>query len=569
MSALLNDWASVELGTLNEFVSKTIDPSKFPDEVFELYSVPSFPDGQPDIVKGSEIGSTKQEVRTNDVLVCKINPRINRVWRVGQRRNLRQIASSEWIVVRSEYFHAGFLRHYFSSPDFRDFLCEDVTGVGGSLTRAQPKRVSTSLVPVAPTYEQERIADKLDSLLARVDACRERLDRIPTILKRLRQSILAAACSGRLTADWRDQNSSVDVQGHLQQIAAERKRRYIATRGASAETDYETPRSPPDGPFEIPGTWVWVRAEQVCDFITKGTTPRADAMTADAGEIPFIKVYNLTKSGILDFSVNPTFISRETHVSGVMKRSCVLPGDVLMNLVGPPLGKVSLIPSTYLEWNTNQAVAVYRPVPGFSAKFLMHCLLCNPILDATIQRSKATAGQSNLTLELARDVRLPFPPFAEQTEIDRRVRSLLSHVDELERRVSKAIERLGQSVPSLLSKAFRGELVHQDANDEPAALLLKRIQDVREPVPTKTKTDRIKLKQRVPKTKAAMTKSRHDDDVRSQPYLATLIKKAKKPISAEELFKKADLPLADFYKQLDFEVKQNMIVDREGMLEFA
>ena len=107
-----------------------------------------------------------------------------------------------------------------------------------------------------------------------------------------------------------------------------------------------------------------MRAEQVSAFITKGTTPKAHKLHSERvkeAPVPFIKVYNLTFDGTLDFSVKPTFISSNTH-SRELARSIVIPGDVLMNIVGPPLGKVSVVPKEFPEWNINQAVArCYRP----------------------------------------------------------------------------------------------------------------------------------------------------------------------------------------------------------------
>jgi type I restriction enzyme S subunit len=185
MSEFSKSWTEARFDEINSFSSQTLDPAKFPDERFELYSVPSFPSGQPESQLGAAIGSTKQLVAPDDVLISKINPRINRVWQVMPKREHRQIASSEWIVMRSPEMHPGFLRHYFSSQDFRELICEGVTGVGGSLTRAQPKRVATFSVPIAPCNEQKRIADRLDAVLARMDTCREHLDRVPAILLRI------------------------------------------------------------------------------------------------------------------------------------------------------------------------------------------------------------------------------------------------------------------------------------------------------------------------------------------------------------------------------------------------
>ncbi|WP_434987096.1 restriction endonuclease subunit S [Vreelandella zhaodongensis] len=130
------------------------------------------------------------------------------MWEVGEKDSYRQIASSEWIVVRQPQVESRYLLRFFQSSQFRLKLCADVTGVGGSLTRAQPKKVAAFPVTLPPIAEQKIIADKLDTLLAQVENTKARLERIPTILKRFRQSVLAAAVSGRLTEKWRELNSS-------------------------------------------------------------------------------------------------------------------------------------------------------------------------------------------------------------------------------------------------------------------------------------------------------------------------------------------------------------------------
>jgi type I restriction enzyme S subunit len=193
-------WSAATIGELNMYKSLAVNPHEAPEVTFELYSVPAFPLRVPEFVLGSEIGSTKQVVEVNDVLVCKINPRINRVWSVGGKSFSPQIASSEWIVLRSPGLESGYLRHLFSAPFFREMLCEGVTGVGGSLTRAQPKQVREFVIPLAPLNEQRRIAAKLDTTLAAVDACRQRLEGVAELLKRFRQAVLEAATTGELTS---------------------------------------------------------------------------------------------------------------------------------------------------------------------------------------------------------------------------------------------------------------------------------------------------------------------------------------------------------------------------------
>src|SRR5438093_13437714 len=93
----------------------------------------------------------------------------------------------------------------------------------------------------------------------------------------------------------------------------------------------------------LPSGWAWSVPDNFCSVVASGSTPSPGKMFAGQGDVPFLKVYNLTHDGALDFGTRPTFIEHETH-NGPQKRSIAKPGDVLINIVGPPLGKVSLVP---------------------------------------------------------------------------------------------------------------------------------------------------------------------------------------------------------------------------------
>ena len=149
---------------INYYRPRNINPSQSPDEKFELYSVPVFSTGEPEYITGKDIGSTKQTVLKDDILLCKINPHLNRVWIVDNKLNNTKIASSEWIIIRTHYLYAPYIKYYFSSPSFRKLLCSHVSGVGGSLTRAQPAIVKQYLVPIPPIEEQKRIVFKIKEL---------------------------------------------------------------------------------------------------------------------------------------------------------------------------------------------------------------------------------------------------------------------------------------------------------------------------------------------------------------------------------------------------------------------
>ena len=157
-----DNWVYLSLSDINTYKSSTVTPANMPEQLFDLYSVPIFSTLTPENIHGGEIGSAKQVINKGDVLLCKINPHLNRVWEIIEDSHNVQIASSEWIVVRSELHHPSFLKWYFNSPEFRALLSSQVSGVGGSLTRAQPAIVKGYLVPVPPIEEQARISKAIE-----------------------------------------------------------------------------------------------------------------------------------------------------------------------------------------------------------------------------------------------------------------------------------------------------------------------------------------------------------------------------------------------------------------------
>lgn len=168
---------------INEYVGTTVNPLNSPDTMYELYSVPSFDSDYPEVLHGSEIGSSKVTVEENDVLVCKINPRINRVWVVKHHTNHQLIASSEWVIIRSPKNDARYLKYYFQSPTFRTYINSGLTGIGGSLTRAQPKQIAKYPVPISNIEIQHSIADTLDKLQSLITHRKQQLEKLDELVK--------------------------------------------------------------------------------------------------------------------------------------------------------------------------------------------------------------------------------------------------------------------------------------------------------------------------------------------------------------------------------------------------
>jgi len=165
-----------ELVPLGEFVKKvpTIDPRKYPDETFELWSIPAYDAGQPEILQGKEIGSQKKVISDGDVLLSRIIPHVRRAWVVKQNpHSYRQVASTEWIVFSSEKAIPTYLRNVLVSDQFHVQFMQTITGVGGSLSRANPKAVAEILIPLPPIEVQKEIVAEIEGYQKIIDGARQ------------------------------------------------------------------------------------------------------------------------------------------------------------------------------------------------------------------------------------------------------------------------------------------------------------------------------------------------------------------------------------------------------------
>ncbi len=165
-----SSFAMVEVGQFMATPLPSVDPSKYPDERFELWSIPSHETRTPELPLGREIGSAKKGVQPNDVLLSRIVPHIRRTWVVEEARGgHRQIASGEWIVFRGDGFVPQYLARVLISDRFHRQFMQTVTGVGGSLSRANPKAVGEILIPLPPLEVQREIVAEIEGYQRVID----------------------------------------------------------------------------------------------------------------------------------------------------------------------------------------------------------------------------------------------------------------------------------------------------------------------------------------------------------------------------------------------------------------
>jgi type I restriction enzyme S subunit len=351
------------------------------------------------------------------------------------------------IVGISPYY----LYRFLAQASVRRTAKENFTGSAGQ-SRVPKKFIEELVLPIAPLPEQKRIVAKLEKLLAKVDACRQRLEKISILLKRFRQSVLAAACSGRLTVDWREKNSSVNhpnkYLNHLE------KKDSIIEQGDQF-----------DG---VPESWTELSLNKTCTKITDGEhlTPRLSIQG-----IPLLSAKDV-RDNFLDF-LDTKFVTKE-FAEKSRQRCNPEKDDILVVSRGATVGRTSLVRTDEI-FCLMGSVLLFKPNKTFIMPQMIEFFFKSPEgLSALIERSGSTAQQA-IYIKDMRSLNIPVPPLAEQQEIVRRVEALFKIADRIEERYQKAKAQVDKLTQSILAKAFRGELVPQDPNDEPASVLLERI----------------------------------------------------------------------------------------------
>ncbi len=370
--------------------------------------------------------------------------RANRIASIGDVLQARMKATDKGILIDEkldkQLFSTGFLQirpfgntynnkllYYLIKSDF--FLSQKNELATGSTQEALTDNGAKEiLIPLPPLAEQHRIVAKLDALMQKVENYKQRIENIPTILKRFRQSVLAAAVSGKLTNKIEEEN--------------------------------------------LPEDWKILFGKDVFEFITSGSRGWAEYYS-ETGKL-FIRVTNLDFDTIKINTVpsKNKYVNPPQNAEGT--RTKVRIGDILISITGD-VGMVGLVEDNIEEAYINQHVCLARTKEGYYQKYIAYYISAMKGGRKYFDDVKRGATKSGLVLGDIKSLPIPLPPLEEQKEIVRRVEQLFAFADKIEVRYAKAKDMLDKMPQSILAKAFRGELVAQDPTDEPASVLLERI----------------------------------------------------------------------------------------------
>lgn len=492
-------WAWAKIGDICEVNPRRFDDPPEEDDLLSFVPMASVEagTGNLDASQVKTYAEVKRKSLTpfqeNDVIFSKITPCMEN-GKIALAEGLHggcAVGSTEFMILRcGGNLNPKYLMHFLLQSSFRKEAERNMAGAVGQ--RRVPKSfISDYEIPVPPMAEQQRIVAELEMVLgvleSAVEGSRKAYRNSEVLFDVLLSSLMSGASGGGTPeGDGLDSLRKIDVK-------------------AAKKVDCS------DLPA-LPGGWFWRRADEVCESISSGATPKPEMMHGGSGDVPFLKVYNLTHAGVVDFSIKPTFIEFSTHEK--MKRSRVHARDVLTNIVGPPLGKTVLVSSELPESNINQAIVRFR-VGGEILPEWMHLALRSEFVFSRLRRSsRATAGQQNISLSSCREVPIPVPPVNVQVELLEKFKELESKWVQARELVGSVLSRSENLRRSLLTAAFTGKLVPQDPSDEPASALLERIRAERAAEP---KAKRGRKPKTTRPTKAPKTSVTVPDNPRPVP----------------------------------------------------
>lgn len=367
--------------------------------------------------------------------------------------------------IRNKGFMNNKFIYYYLRAQFLLGNLQNIASQTTNIANINAKNLGEYVVTIPPLKEQQRIVDRIESLFEKLDKAKELIEEAREGFEKRKSAVLEKAFSGELTEKWRKNN----LRDNSDMLRSIKQQRLEMCKGKSDLNLIQKEFNDSNFCGKIKG-WINIKAQLICDFITKGETP--SKFVTKNGDIPFLKVYNIRENRI-DFEYDKSFIPVEIH-KNKMKRSKVFPGDVVMNIVGPPLQKVAVVTDEYSEWNINQAIAIFRPINFVLSKYMYYCLLCKETLKDILIEVRGVVGQSNISLEQCRNIIIPLPCKEEQKEIVKILDKLLEEESKIEE-LTQLEDQIELIKKSILAKAFRGELGTNSEKDESALELLKKI----------------------------------------------------------------------------------------------
>jgi type I restriction enzyme, S subunit len=444
INELPEGWIETSLGQLTEPSKEKVDPTSLKEEsnYIGLEHIKSNAGSILGYGISSDVCSSKSIFKKGDLLYGKLRPYLNKVYLA----EIDGIYSTDIMVFpKSETILNQYAKYRFLSNDFVQYANANSTGVQHPRVKFESLAEFPILLP--PLNEQQRIVSTIEQLTDRSHKARAALEDVPKLIAQFRQSVLAAAFRGDLTADWREKNL-----GKEKIVQSVEVKEYYYHKVTAA------------------GAWEKCLFQDICTVIG-GSQPSKNHFVYEPEE-GYIRLIQIRDYKSDKFT---TFIPKE-----LARRFCNK-SDIMIGRYGPPIFQIL----RGLEGAYNVALMKAEPnLEKVDKEFLFYYLQIPHLFNYVEAASQRTAGQDGVKKELLNTYTVFVPSLDEQLLIVKKVKEAFKAIDIIENQHLQLFQEIPGLDRSILAKAFRGELVPQDPNDEPATVLLERIRAEREQTST-------------------------------------------------------------------------------------
>jgi type I restriction enzyme, S subunit len=423
-------------------------------------------------------------------------------------------------------------------------------------------------VGLPPLAEQRRIVAKIEAFQERSRRAREALSEVAPLLEQFRQSVLATAFRGDLSADWRAAHPNVEPASEiLQRIRAERRRLWEQAELAKYEAQGQSPpknwKEKYKGPEsvdgsglpELPDGWCWASLEELKDLSPNSMTdgPFGSKLKTSHYSDSGIRVVRLGNIGVGHFNADDEAFIPQSRYEELRKHE-IFAGDLVIAALAEPVGRCCKIPPSIGKAIVKADCIRFRPHPSVLPEIVMHWLNSGTGRKLAEMASHGI-GRLRINMENLRSLPVALPPVDEQIEIVASIAEQLAGIAQIEEQVGSCHEDLDQLDQSILAKAFRGELVPQNPSDELASVLLERIRAQRgQQAEATKKTSKTQRRSKMREKSSDLTSQR-------RPLVEILTTKDQ-PMPPEQLLTEAgydDASIEDFYLALREEIAKGFI----------
>jgi type I restriction enzyme, S subunit len=442
-----------------------------------------------------------------------------------------------------------FVAYFMKSPFFWQQVEDKAAGIAMANLNASKLQQMSLLVP--PLKEQQRIVEKLETLLSDLDAAVASLETAKEKLKGQRQALLRAAVEGELSREWRETNQGKiePASELLKHVLQERRERWEVEQKTKRRknANYEEPKAPDTTNLpELPEGWVWANLNQLKAFSLYG--PRFSSDDYSSKGVNVLRTTDINESGKVNIETTPKLdLSNNDFDKYHLER-----GDLLITRTGS-IGTLAVF-NDEVRAIAGAYLIQYRLIDPSMVWYIFY-FLKSPNGQMSLTRGSAGSGRLNLNAPNIETIPIPLPSLQEQVAIVERIEQLHSDSYNLETSIGAELKRTEVMRQSILKQAFEGTLVAQNSNDENASVLLERIREEKERIAKE------------PKVKRPKTPRKNKAEGDRVPLVETL-RQAQKPLSPEELFRASGHDAGSveaFYTELKEATSAGLIVEARNV----